>query len=181
MVSRAVRLLAHADEVFGLGEASYDDEVLAIDAWARALDLTEGDLDFSATEWALIADVCNGTLFESGWLRPGMLVAANVEDGHRLNGAGYRWLGSEGADLAGSLHRVGVAGHTEEMTAVDAAVADLVRRLAALDYVGGWAVIRAVRWFWAHCELSIDVRAERWWTSQYRRLGSPTTRPRKER
>jgi hypothetical protein len=99
---------------------------------------------------------------------PGVLIAANVEDGHRLDGAGYRWLSDGETDLAGSLAKVGAGKPTKAMRDIDERVADLVRRVAALDYAHAWAMIVSVQFFWNHTELEIDPRNDSWWTPGYR-------------
>ncbi len=143
----------------------------ALECWADLIARATADNaeSFAPLEWAIIADVCNGTLWEPGVGNPGIMLAAEVEDGHRLDGTGYKWLGDEGTELAGSLDRIGAGKSTKAMRAVDAQVASLVKRLAALDYVHGWAVIVAVQWFWGHCELDIDARTDAWWSIPFRR------------
>lgn len=130
----------------------------AIECWASIIARATADNsnDFAAQEWCLIADVCNGTLWEPNIENPAVLLAAEVSDGHRLNGTGYRWF----CDAKGEA--------TKEMKAADNKVKALVEKLAALDYAHAWAVIVAVQWFWQNTERNIDVRAEPWWTLAYR-------------
>lgn len=95
-------------------------------------------------EWNLIADVNNGTadLWDySGSDMPAMsMIAANVEDGHRLDGAGEKW----GVDVPG-----------------------LLAKLRALTPTHGEAIADAVRWFWDHD--GIDHTAAEWWHPAFRR------------
>lgn len=117
----------------------------ALTAWAQAIDRATEHLDLDIDEWNLIADVMNGTLATPGYSRPAMLVAANVEDGHRLSGVGLKWFGDDANERTNKL----------------------VNKLMALDYVGGWAVLYAARWFWAHAD---TVETDKpWWTPLYRR------------
>lgn len=125
--------------------------------WALAHASERVARQFSRGEWNLIADICNGTMWAYGHTgsRPGMLLAAEVEDGHRLDGVGYRWLSD--SDLPDAVER----------KKCDEVVRGLIRRLAALEYVEAWAVIRAVCWFWQHND--IDFQVNEWWTPAYRR------------
>lgn len=143
----------------------------ALECWADVIARATADNAdvFTPSEWCMIADVCNGTLWEPGVGNPGTMLAAEVSDGHHLDGTGYKWLADEGTELAGSLERLGAGKPTKEMRAVDAQVSSLVKRLAALDYARGWAVIVAVQWFWRNCEAEIDPRSDPWWTVAFRR------------
>lgn len=124
---------------------------------------------FTRAEWNMLADICNGTLWAYGHSggNPGQLLALSAHDGHTLDGTGYRWLGQ--SDLPGASERA----------QVDTEVADLVRRLAALEYAEAWAFIRAICWFWQHPE--IDHRVDEWWSvefrRQYRMEGNPDASP----
>lgn len=144
---------------------------LAVEGWEAALQAAAEDnaRAFAPEEWCLIADVCNGTLWYPLQPNAAYSLAANIEDGHRLDGAGYKWLADEETELAGSLARAIGAQQTQAMRRVDKEVGDLVKRLAALGPAHAWAVILAVLWFWNHCQEDIDVRKDPWWTLQYRR------------
>lgn len=142
----------------------------ALECWTNVLaGATEDNSKaFRQQEWCLIADVCNGTLWEPSVTNPAVMLAANVEDGHRLDGTGYKWLGKEGDEIAGSLARVGIGTATPQMAVIDRQVAGLVQRIAALDGIHGWAMVAAVQWFWDHCGDDIAA-AEPWWTLAFRR------------
>lgn len=141
----------------------------ALEAWATLIARATQDNEtaFAHAEWCLIADVCNSTLWEPSAESPGVLIAANVSDGHHLDGTGYKWLADEGTELAGSLERIGAGKPTKAMREVDARVSSLVKRLAALDAVHAWAVVVAVQFFWEHAG-AVDSEAP-WYTLAYRR------------
>ena len=151
--------------VLGANEAVEE----AVACWATALEYAAQDVAqrFTRDEWCLVADVMNGTLFDPSW--QGSFIAANVFDGHRLDGTGYRWLGGEGTELTGSAHRLDLGEQTAERAVVDAQVADLCRRLQGLSYPEARAVLSAVRWFWSRCEARIDPREDPWWLPAWRR------------
>lgn len=113
---------------------------LLIDRAARELDAV-----LTRAEWNLIADVNNGCadLWDySGSGLPYLTgIAANVEDGDRLDGVGGKW-------------------------AVD--VPALLAKLRALTPTHGEAIADAVRWFWDHPQ-EIDHTRDEWWTPAFRR------------
>lgn len=156
-----------AVEVLGASTQSLNQ---ALECWADAIARASADnaQALAREEWNLLADVCNGTLWEPASGSPGVLLAASVEDAHRLDGTGYKWLADEGVELAGSLERVGAGKPTKATREADARVADLVKRLAALDYAHAWAAILAVQFFWEHPQ-EIDHAADPWWTTAFRR------------
>jgi len=106
-------------------------------------------------EWSMLAEVLKGMRFEAEFMNPGGLIASTVEDSHRLEGTGDRWL---------PLH------YDEEnrQPEIDELVRKLVEKLRNLDYSHAWAMILAVRWYWEHAD-SIDLKAYWWWTLQFRR------------
>jgi len=142
----------------------------ALDCWTNQLArATENNSKaFAPPEWCLIADVCNGMLWEPGIENPAVMIAANVADGHHLDGTGYKWLSDEATELDGSLERVGAGKPTPAMREIDKQVSALVKRIAALDGPHAWAIVAAVQWFWDHCADDIAAR-DPWWTLQYRR------------
>jgi hypothetical protein len=164
----AVALLARptqderADRVLGLS-ATQEVPIARIhqhlEAWATGL--ADATLDnenlFSRQEWNLIADVCNGTLWQGSGSSPGILLAANVGDGHRLDGAGEKWLGYPAAGK----------------------VALLTSKVRDLDYLHAWAVITAVQVFWDHCN-EIDHSEDEWWTLRFRTTHSSTMEKEKD-
>lgn len=141
----------------------------ALEVWGNQLARASEDnaKAFAPSEWCLIADVCNGTLWEPAIDNPAPLLAANVADGHALDGTGYKWLGGEGVELAGSLDRAGAGKPTREMGRVDAQVRALVGRLNNLDATHAWAVVHTVQFFWDHPG-DTDAR-DPWWTLAHRR------------
>jgi len=143
----------------------------ALECWANIVARASADnsKDFAAAEWCLLADVCNGTLWEPVVENPAALLAANVADGHQLEGAGYRWFGGEEGDRDASLARRDAGQPRQTTRAADAAVQALSEKLAALDYAHAWAVLVAVQWFWDHAEHHSDPRQDPWWTLAYRR------------
>jgi hypothetical protein len=101
-------------------------------------------------EWNLLADVLKGrdTLRD----HPGrplshlLLIKAMVEDGHRLDGVGYKWFGNE---------------------AGDARVRALVKRLNGLSDLHGDAIAAAVRYYWDAHE-RVDRQNDEWWKLAFR-------------
>ena len=89
---------------------------------------------------------------------PGYLLAAAVEDAHRLENIGAQCLDWGGNDSTVIKDKN-----------IDAAVAGVVEKLRNLDYVHAWAVIVAVQWFWEHHDEGIDVKDDQWWTPAFRR------------
>ncbi len=142
----------------------------ALECWAACLREAGEALAgrFAPEEWCLLADVLNGCMIDHRWSSPGLLLAAEVEDGHRLDGTGYRWLGTEGTELEGSALRLGLARGTPDTARVDEQVADLLSRLRDLSFVEGWAVVQAVRWFWERSGEDFDVRSDPWWSPRWR-------------
>lgn len=142
----------------------YDSRTDAIEAsvacWEIALTLASRSVEskFTRPEWNMIADVCNGTLWAYGHTgsNPGTLLAAEVSDGHRLDGTGYRWFCDTDALVIPADQRANA----------DTAVSDLVWKLNALEYVEAWAVIRSICWFWQHND--IDFTVDEWWTLEFR-------------
>jgi len=143
----------------------YQAQEQALRAWAGLLNAAgeANAREFSRAEWNLLADTNNGCsplLALAGgdwdgrltWLSPSgpisgplAMVAANAHDGHRLDGAGQKWLGKD-------------AGRK---------VAGLVARLQALDLVRGWALLAALQWFWER--EGIDLEIDAWWEPGFRR------------
>lgn len=131
----------------------------AIECWEIALSRAAENIAplFVRAEWNMMADVCNGTMWAYGTSgsRPEMLLAASIEDGHRLDGTGYRWFCDE--DFPAK----------KEQAKVDAKVSSLLQRIRSLTYTEAWAVIQAICFFWQHTE--IDHSASEWWTVSFRR------------
>ena len=93
--------------------------------------------------WCLVADVLNGCA--DLWDLSGTpistltLIAAEVEDGHRLDGLGDKWFG-EGKG--------------------DSGVKALLSTLRGLTPAHGEAVLAAVRFFWSRPDLGVE---DKWW------------------
>lgn len=123
----------------------------AVQCWANVTDHAAVDNAeaFTPAEWCMVADCCNGLLVEPGVWPGNIYLYAEVEDGHRLNRTGDKWLG--------------------EGKVADKRAASLVEKLRQLDYAHAWAMILAVRWFWLRCDLGFDPLKAPWWTVAYRR------------
>lgn len=95
-------------------------------------------------EWNAIADANNGALelyeYVDGpdRLSPLLVIWSNVQD---CEGLGEKW---------------------------DANQTALVKKLRALPYSCGEAIMVAARWFWANCQ-HIDHTADAWWEPEFRR------------
>lgn len=144
---------------------AYSDRTEAIEhaasCWAWTLEHAAASVGrrFTGEEWSLVADVCNGREWPYGphGGSPGPLLAQEVADGcHR--GMHYRWL--SGSDLPA------LALPPDARAGADERARDLIRRLAALEYVEAWAVVRAVCWFWQRNDVGTDVE---WWRPEVRR------------
>lgn len=154
VICHAIELLADHDLIAVLC-GGYQAAEQGLRAWASQIERASRDNDqaFTRAEWNLMADVNNGcsalyTLHGQWALEaPTTMIWANVEDGHRLDGAGQKWLG----------------------TNADAQVTELVRKLRDLDYAHGWAVALAIQWFWEHANDAIDHAKDLWWTIEFRR------------
>ena len=103
---------------------------------------TELDAALTRREWNAIADVMNGCAdlydYSGPQIGPLTLLVGNLQDSE---GLGAKW----GIDTA-----------------------DLVRRLQVLTPLHGFAILAAVRWFWAHCN-DVDHQKHNWWLPRYRR------------
>jgi hypothetical protein len=103
---------------------------------------------FDRQEWNLMADVMNGCLNLQDWTgqpcSTAALLLANVQDGHALDGTGYKWFGEE--DRAESDRR---------MTA-------LTTKLMKLTPIEADAIGQAIREFWDNCE-TVNPATDRWW------------------
>jgi hypothetical protein len=106
-------------------------------------------------EWNALADVLNGCA--DLWDLTGtplshlLLIRAEIEDGHRLDGLGHKWFGD------------GAAG--------DKGIKTLLAKLAKLTDLHGDAIAAAVRYFSSHTE-SIDHNEHPWWSLAYRTRSS---------
>jgi hypothetical protein len=99
---------------------------------------------FDRAEWNLMADVCNGTLdlmdYSETPMSFRMMLLANVEDGHKLDGTGANWFDEEEADTR---------------------VAALLGKIHKLSTIEADAIGVAIREFWANT--GIDHQVEEWW------------------
>ena len=127
----------------------------ALARYADAVDRAGRELNqvFGREEWNLMADVLNGCADVWEYSpNPSMyslsLIAAEIEDGHRLDGLGYKWFDEN--DRKGS----------------DAKVKVLLGKLGKLSSLHGDAIMAAIRFFWRHTE--IDHSEARWWTPEFR-------------
>ena len=158
VLAHGVGLLTDPDLGPVLGDAFQSAEQ-GLRAWAALVERASADNEkaFGREEWNLMADAnngcsplfyCAGDDFRAGM--PLTMVWANVEDAARLEGAGEKWFAHRSDGRPKAL------------------VAELVKKLRALDYAHGWAVAVALQWFWAHPE-SIDHTSDVWWTLAFRR------------
>jgi hypothetical protein len=161
---RSMRILGLTPAVDARDGVPADGATQVTSALARYADSVERAgrelcLVLDAQEWNLIADVMNGCADLWDYTESPMpilpLIRANVEDGHALDGAGYKWFGDD--DRKGSDRRVRA----------------LSEKLRKLTPVQGDALAAAVRHFRRNCG-DIDHLEARWWTPEFR------TRPRTE-
>jgi hypothetical protein len=122
--------------------------------------------EWQMNEWSLLAEALKSLRFDPEFANPGQLLAAAVEDAHRLD-----YIGSECLDWGECDSTVIKDKH------IDAEVAKVVGKLRELDYVHAWAVILAVRWFWEHRDKGIDIKEDPWWTLAFRRQWQQTRSP----
>ncbi len=107
-------------------------------------------------EWNALADVLNGCAdlwdYSETPLPHLLMIRADVEDGHRLDGLGCKWFGD------------GQAG--------DRGIKDLLCKLGKMTDLEGDAIAAAVRFFWTDPPLlgarRIDHGTDEWWTLAYR-------------
>ena len=106
-------------------------------------------------EWNALADVLNGCAdlwdYSETPFSHLLLIRACVEDGHRLDGLGYKWFGD------------GQAG--------DRGIRDLLCKLGKMTDLEGDAIAAAVRFFWMDARPGrgrIDHSTDEWWTLAYR-------------
>lgn len=157
---RSFRLGEDAQAALGRLQAAhgYASATEAVEAaavcWDMALALAAEEAAglLSAAEWSALAEANNGTAFDHPGSRPGVMLAANVEDAHRLRGLGH-WFGDDDEGKA------------------DAAVAALARKLWSMTFAQGWAAARACCWFWQHAG-DVDPAADEWWTPAFRRAAA---------
>ncbi len=114
--------------------------------------------EWQMNEWSLLAEALKGMRFDPGFANPGQLIAAAVEDAHRLE-----YIGAECLDWGCCDSSVIKDKH------IDAEVGRVVEKLRNLDYVHAWAVIVVVQWFWEHHDEGIDIKKDPWWTLGFRR------------
>ncbi len=105
---------------------------------------------FDRAEWNAMADVLNGCAdlwdYSETPLSQLLMIRANVEDGHRLDGLGHKWFGD------------GAAG--------DKAIKSLLTKLGKLTEIEGDAIAAAVRYFWNDARpgrQQIDHATDEWW------------------
>lgn len=117
----------------------------------------------SLHEWALLADALKEIRFDPEFAKPGSLLAAAVEDAHRLKDAGNRWFHCERAE--------GKWNDYDRLR--ENAISKLVANLGQLNYGQAWAIIITVRWFWEHYDEGIDIEKDSWWTLAFHRQWKP--------
>lgn len=151
---------------------------LAIECWAalvaratadNAKVFTEPDLEGDDTafgEWSMLAEVLKGMKFEAEFMNPGGLIASAVEDAHRLDNIGHRFLVSYPPQTVKDAFK-------NRQPEFDECVRKLVEKLRSpvFDYVHAWAVIVAVRWYRDHADM-IEALRDQWWTLRFRRFAN---------
>ena len=132
---------------------------LAIECWAKMLQASH-PAGLDRADWNLLADVLNGTMSDASWT--GQYLLLEINDAFALNGADWKWYGSEAEELRASLAKI-----RGKRGAVHPRGAKLIEAIGKLDYAGVQAILVAVRWFWHHHE-EIDTRSDLWWVLQFR-------------
>jgi hypothetical protein len=115
---------------------------------------------YQMNEWSLLAESIKDMRFDPEFANPGQLLAAAVEDAHRLE-----YIGAHCLDWGECDSSVIKEKH------IDGAVSKVVEKLRdpRFDYTHAWAVIVAVQWFWEHHDEGIDITNDPWWTLAFRR------------
>ena len=142
---------------------------LAIECWAALLKraMADNERTFSRIwndvmtpgphyflhDWAVIAESIRGTRFDPDFAKPGELLAAAVEDRHRLERIGEKWYDPV---------------PEEDFSGLDKAVSDLTAKLKGLSYEHAWGLILTAQWLWEHGE-GVDIRKDEWWRQRFRR------------
>ena len=140
-VARSLRVLGVDPKTVSAGQLA-----TIIGREAEAVEKAGRELErkLSGDEWCAIADVLNGCadLWESfGPSLPSLLlIAAEVEDGQRVDGLGDKWFGGGNGD---------------------AAIKKLIGKLRSFTPAHGEAILAAVRFFWANTDAAAP---EKWWT-----------------
>jgi hypothetical protein len=88
----------------------------------------------------------NSTITDASWTADHL--SAEINDAHRLDGAGQKWLAKGRA-------------------AADLAVARLVADVRAWDWPTVQHALVAVRWFWSNHD-SVSLGRDEWWTVEFR-------------
>jgi len=129
-------------------------------------DLDGNDQGFA--EWSLLAEVLKGMKFEAEFMNPSGLIASAVEDAHRLENLGSKFLVYVQERTVSSMFK-------NRQPEFDDGVQKLVVKLRShnFGYVHAWAVIIAVRWYWDRVG-KIEALRDRWWTLQFRRSAKDT-------
>lgn len=122
----------------------------ALTAYARAIEHATASASqaLCRAEWNYLADALNGCwhVQDLAGLSARVVLLAEVEDAHRLNRLGDKWLPT-----------------TDEVT-TDDQVRVLLLTLSEMSEIEAQAVLLAVRHFWSHPE--IDHTAGDWWTTR---------------
>lgn len=121
----------------------------AIECWARVL--RESQPELTRAEWNFFADLLNGTWLLDGASSTTQHLSLEVHDGHELNRLGDKWLIEEGGDPAEA----------------DAAVKELLAKIAEWNYPTVQYVLAAVTCFW-HRAQTVDHKTDDWWTIPFR-------------
>jgi hypothetical protein len=181
---RTTGAMARAEKRFAIYPAPRAAEVVgeslpafnqAIECWAalvaratadnaKSFQEPEEDGDNEAFgEWSMLAEVLKGMRFEAEFMNPSELIASTVEDAHRLESAGNRFLPAH-FQIWRNIRP------ENRQPEIDEHVRMLVEKLRdpKFDYSHAWALIVAVRWYWERAD-KIKPMRDRWWTLQFRR------------
>jgi hypothetical protein len=143
-------LLAITRAAAPLGLAASIQVAAAVRRYADALADARRRLarSFDRSEWNLMADVMNGSADLQDYVEhppsAASLLLANVQDGHALDGAGYKWFGEE------------------DPAASDRKVEALIAKLGKLSPLEADAIGWAIREFWERCD-EVDHAKDDWW------------------
>lgn len=159
-INRIAEGQSRPDASPGNRTAAISEAVIQYDALLEAA-VDDNAKAFSKAEWCYLADVLNGYF----WPEPGDMtahaspsfLAAEIEDGHRLNRLGEKWFARESKTINRSK--------------IDKQVAEFVERIHSLDQLHVLALSYIIRRFWLHPAYGLDEGG--WWTWSYGRADVP--------
>lgn len=126
----------------------------AIETFAAIMRHVESSIPLERVEWNYLADVLNGTIYDSHW--NSAYISQEVYDAHKLNRTGWKWF----------LTRETPDPTPKERKQADDAVALLIRKINTLYYPQAQYILLACRHFWDHSE-TVDHEKHDWWTTAW--------------